>query len=60
MGEHHLVAGNPGVRQHAGSGLRLRLDDEWRTQLPRADRLVVTAVCAALMTAYGYPVLARE
>jgi hypothetical protein len=55
---HHLVAGNPGVRQQAGTGLKLRLDDEWRTQLPRADRLVVTAVCAALMAAYGYPVLA--
>ena len=59
MGGHHLVAGNPGVRRHAGAGLKLRLDDEWRTGLPRADRLVVTAVCAGLMAAYGYPVLAR-
>ena len=58
-GEHHLVAGNPGVRRHADRGLKLRLDDEWRTELPRADRLVVTAVCAGLMAAYGYPVLAR-
>jgi len=57
-GEHHLVAGNPGVRRHADRGLKLRLDDEWRTELPRADRLVVTAVCAGLMAAYGYPVLA--
>jgi hypothetical protein len=55
---HHLVAGNPGVRQLAGGGLKLTLDDEWRTQLSRADRLAVTAVCAALMAAYGYPVLA--
>ncbi|HYB87559.1 MAG TPA: hypothetical protein VEC76_11945 [Streptosporangiaceae bacterium] len=58
LGEHHLVAGNPGVRQLAGSGLELTLDEEWRAHLSRADRLVVTAVCATLMTAYGYRVLA--
>ena len=57
-GEYHLVAGNPVVRQLAGSGLTLTLDDEWRTQLPRAERWVVTGVCASMMATYGYPVRA--
>jgi len=55
-GEHHLVAGNPAVRQLASGGLTLTLDDEWRTQLPRAERWVVTGVCAGMMATYGYPV----
>ena len=61
-GEHHLVAGNPGVRQLASGGLTLtlKLDDEWRTQLPRAERWVVTGVCASMMAAYGYPVWAGD
>jgi hypothetical protein len=53
-GDHHLVAGNPGVRQLAGN-LRLRPDEDWRTQLPRAQQRVVTAICSGLMAAYGYP-----
>jgi hypothetical protein len=58
MDEHHLVAGNPAVRQLADSGLQLRLDDEWRIHLSRVDRLVVTGLCSGLMAVYGYPVLA--
>lgn len=57
-GEFHLVAGNPVVRQLAGSGLKLTLDDEWRSQLPRAERWMVTGVCASMMATYGYPVRA--
>jgi len=53
--EHHLVAGNPGVRRHLGSELRLTLDEEWRTRLPRAQQRLVMAVCGGLMAAYGYP-----
>ena len=53
-GEHHLVAGNPGVRRSAGN-LRLRPDEDWRTQLPRAQQRLVTAICSGLMAAYGYP-----
>ena len=58
--EHHLVAGNPGVRQLASGSLTLTLDDEWRTQLPRAERWVVTGVCASMMATYGYPVWAGD
>ena len=53
-GDHHLVAGNPGVRQLAGN-LRLRPDEDWRTQLPRAQQRLVTAICSGLMAVYGYP-----
>jgi len=52
--EHHLVAGNPGVRQTAINGLQVRADEAWRTKLPLREQRTVTAVCAALMTAYGY------
>lgn len=52
--EHHLVAGNPGVRKTITSGLQVRADEAWRTKLPLREQRVVTAVCGALMTAYGY------
>lgn len=54
VSEHHLVAGNPGVRQTVTSGLQVRADEAWRTKLPLREQRVVTAVCGALMTAYGY------
>jgi hypothetical protein len=57
---HHLVGSNPGVRRHLGSDLRLTLDDEWRTHLPRAQQWLVTAVCSSLMAVYGYPLLPRD
>lgn len=53
--EHHLVAGNPGVRRTATSGLRLHPDEAWRTRLPLRQQRLVTAMCGALMIAYGYP-----
>ena len=49
----HSVAGNPmrfGARE-----LTLRLDDAWRRELGSTDRRIVTATCAPLMGAYGYP-----
>lgn len=52
--EHHLVASNPGVRRNFSGSLRLRLDEEWRTLLPRGQKRLVTTVCAPLMAAYGY------
>ncbi len=52
--DQHLVAGNPGVRRAAADGLRLRPDEAWRTELPRRKQRLVTAVCGALMAAYGY------
>jgi hypothetical protein len=54
--ELHLVAGNPGVRAKGGAGLALTLDEEWRESLPPVQRRIVTAICAVLMPAYGYPV----
>jgi hypothetical protein len=58
--EHHLVGSNPGVRRHLGVDLRLTLDDEWQTRLPRGQRWLVTAVCGGLMTAYHYPLRERH
>jgi hypothetical protein len=52
--DQHLVAGNPGVRAQRQGGLTLRLDEEWMARLPRAKRMAVTAMCAGLMTPYGY------
>lgn len=53
-GDHHMVAGNPGVRRAASDGLRLRPDEVWRTKLPVRKQRIVTAVCCGLMTGYGY------
>lgn len=52
--EHHLVAGNPGVRRAAVGGLRIRPDEVWRAELPPREQRLVTAVCGGLMAAYGY------
>jgi len=56
----HWVAGNPGVRQSVGSCLEIRLDEEWRDRLPVVQRWLVTAICGALSSAYGYPFLHRK
>ena len=53
-GDHHMVAGNPGVRRAASGGLRLRPDEAWRTKLPVRKQRIVTAICCGLMTGYGY------
>jgi hypothetical protein len=54
LAENHLVDGNP-VRFTKGS-LRLRVDDVWRSQMPRRQRRIVTALTLPLLAAYGYPV----
>lgn len=48
----HEVSGNP-VRFGAGP-LTLRPDVEWCAQMPTADRRLVTALTAPLLTRYGY------
>jgi hypothetical protein len=58
--EYHLVGSNPGVRRHLGVDLRLMLDEEWRTGLPRGQQWLVTAVCGGLMAAYDYPLRMRR
>lgn len=51
----HWVAGNPGVRQSAGSSLQIKLDEEWRNRLPRVQRWLVTVIGGVLFPFYGYP-----
>lgn len=58
LGARHGVAGNP-MRFTTGS-VRLRQDDAWRTALPKRQRRLVSAVCAPLLTAYGYPLAVRR
>jgi hypothetical protein len=48
----HTVAGNP-MRFRTGP-ITLRRDDAWRSKLPRARRLLVTALTAPLLARYGY------
>ena len=48
----HTVAGNP-VRFRTGS-MTLRRDDDWRAQLPRRRRRLVTALTLPLLVRYGY------
>ncbi len=48
----HTVAGNPN-RMRTGP-TRLTPDDEWRTAMPTAHRLLVTALTAPLLRHYGY------
>jgi Sulfotransferase family len=50
----HWVAGNPGVRQSAGTHLQIKLDEEWRDRLHPVQRWLVTAICGALFWFYGY------
>jgi hypothetical protein len=52
LGATHQVAGNP-MRFRTGE-LRLRRDDDWRAQLPAADRRLVASLTAPLMFGYGY------
>ncbi|MFB9235617.1 sulfotransferase [Plantactinospora siamensis] len=54
---HHMIGGNP-MRFRTGR-LPLRRDDVWRTALPRRHRRLVTALCAPLLVAYGYPLRTR-
>jgi LPS sulfotransferase NodH len=57
--DHHLVAGNPGVRRRGGR-LRLALDEEWRVKMRPGQRRLVVAICAPLMLRYGYPLTTRR
>jgi hypothetical protein len=48
----HSAAGNP-MRFTVGT-VPLRRDDAWRRELAPRHRRLVTALCAPLLTAYGY------
>jgi hypothetical protein len=49
----HAMGGNP-KRTSGGTEVVLRLDDEWRTALPKRDSRAVVMRCALLMHRYGY------
>jgi UDP-N-acetylglucosamine transferase subunit ALG13 len=53
----HTVAGNP-MRFKQGR-VTLRMDEQWRTAMPAAQRALVTALTWPLMRAYGYRARAR-
>jgi len=48
----HTLAGNP--TRTGGGELTIREDEEWRTALPRRDRVVAEALTWPLRKAYGY------
>lgn len=50
----HTVMGNP-MRMKTGS-VALRLDDQWRSNLPALDRLAVTALTWPWLLRYRYPI----
>jgi hypothetical protein len=52
VGTVHTVDGNP--MRLGGGGIRLRLDDAWRTRLAPRDRRVVSLITAPLRWTYGY------
>jgi hypothetical protein len=52
LGATHSVKGSP-VRLQQGA-VALRLDDEWRRAMPRADRRLTTALTWPLLLRYGY------
>jgi hypothetical protein len=53
VGVHHTVAGNP-VRFSRGATV-IQEDDQWKSRLPKADRLVSTAMAIPQMIVYRYP-----
>jgi hypothetical protein len=57
LGPSHGLAGNPG-RFRSGT-VELRRDDRWATEMPAADRAMVTALTLPLLRAYGYPTAAE-
>lgn len=48
----HSIAGNP--MRFGGEELRLRLDEQWRTRLPRRQQALVSSITAPLLARYGY------
>jgi hypothetical protein len=54
VGINHTLAGNPN-RFRTGL-VRIAEDDEWKSRLPRGDRLVIGAATLPFLLRYGYPV----
>lgn len=53
LGITHSVFGNPN-RMKTGV-VKLKLDEQWKTNLSRQDYLKVTGLCLPMMLRYGYP-----
>ncbi|MFY1697073.1 MULTISPECIES: sulfotransferase [unclassified Solwaraspora] len=53
LGTVHNPSGNP--MRFATGRVSLRRDDAWRASLPSRHRWLVNAMCAPLLTAYGFP-----
>jgi hypothetical protein len=53
----HTVSGNPIRLTRNSHRIEIRVDDEWRSRLPKNERRVVTLMTAPLLRAYGYPLL---
>ena len=49
----HGMGGNP--KRVASGRIPIRIDDEWRTAMPAAQRRTVTALTLPLLRHYGYP-----
>jgi hypothetical protein len=52
LGAEHTASGNP-MRFTTGK-VSIRLDDRWRTEMPPAQRRMVTALTLPLLARYGY------
>jgi hypothetical protein len=50
----HGLSGNPG--RFSSGTMQLRADDEWKSRMPRRERILVTAATTPWLLAYGYPV----
>jgi sulfotransferase family protein len=53
LGTAHTVSGNP--FRFTDGRVEIELDDEWRTRMPAAARVSVSAATAALLARYRYP-----
>ena len=53
----HGISGNPS--RFVRGAVELRPDEEWRTGMKRADRLIVTAMTVPLLLRYRYPLTTR-
>jgi hypothetical protein len=58
LGENHTLAGNP-ARFKCGR-VDIRLDDEWRDKMPRAQKWLVTTITSPLLWKFGYFRLSNE
>jgi hypothetical protein len=58
LGTVHTVSGNPS-RFRTGD-IAVARDEKWRTEMPRRQRAIVTALTAPVMLAYRYPAALPE